>query len=162
MEYRNTSVSKMVFEPSKWEVFYSKVGNSIPIWFDWEGCFILLAIYLPITRWVSSRSYWAMYFHVNRAPFFRQNIAPSVRWNVTIFPQVLVLEISRFFSFGSGSFFINFQQTKSWPEKGGSWLGEKIFALVFEFCSWYLRRYDTLNRLWETPEPFWLCLLLDM
>ena len=120
---RTLKVGGLPLQGGKLHSYLIPMGKDVSFYSD------LLIYQLP--PWVSSRSYWAMYFHVNGAPFFRQKLAPSAQWNVTIFPQVLVLEISRFFSFGFSSFFINFQQTKSWPKTGGVGSGENIFALVF-------------------------------
>lgn len=150
---RTLKVGGLPLQGGKLHSYLIPMGKDVSFYSD-------LFIY-QLPPWVSSRSYWAMYFHVNGAPFFRQNIAPSVQWNVTT-PQVLVLEISRFFPSSFGAFSSTSSKQSHDQKQGGKVGGKTSLPWFFEFWFWYLRRYDTLNNLWETPEPFWFCLLLDM
>ena len=116
------------------------------------------------TRWVSSRSYWAMYLPKGKvAPFWAQNFPKELHlpcsepWHHATeknTPQVLVVEISSvFFPLGweTGS-------TQKLTKTGGGEVGgQNIFALVKEFCSWYYLkrlRYDILNNFWENTSHF--------
>lgn len=132
MEYRNTSVSKMV--PSNPQSGRSSTPRwETPFLFDsnGEGCFILLGfVYLPITTLGKLKELlghvfpckWSSIFSPKHCTFRavkRDNPSSFGAWNIQVF------------SFGFWSFFINFQQTKSWPKTGGKSWGENIFALVF-------------------------------